>query len=135
MSKDSTRGTICTSAGWRSGLSNTKPAGAGTRGPLDLATPLDAALDQVPRGEADVAFEGIDLRGVQLVAERGHVRRHADIDAADGLAGERAFVDRLRRRQGFEGARARCIGLTQIEMRALPIVAHQKWDAILQSAV
>jgi hypothetical protein len=75
------------------------------------------------------------VRGVELVAHRGHVRRNVDIDAAHGLAGERALVDGLRRRQGLEGARAGCIGRTHIEMRALPIVPHQKCDAVVQPAV
>ncbi len=109
--------------------------GAGCGDSLDFTAALDAALDQVARGEAHVGFEGVDICRVKLVPQRRHVRGHGDIDAAHGAAVEGALLDRLGRRQRLEDGCPRHIGGAHIEVRPLPIVPHQKSAAALQTTV
>jgi hypothetical protein len=100
----------------------------------DLTTALDAALDQIAHREAHVGFERIDPRGMQAIAQRRHVGRYLDLDACDGLTGERAAVDGLRRRN-TQCVRTLRVRSTHVEMRQPAIVAHQERAAVLQAAV
>src|SRR5687768_3513054 len=68
---------------------------AGSRGTLDLAAALDAALDQVAHGEAYIGLESIDASGMQSVAQRWHIGWYLDFDTRDLLAGERATIDEM----------------------------------------
>ena len=101
---------------------------------FDLAAALDAALDQIAHREAHIRFERVDAGGVQPVAQGRHVGRRFDFDSRDRLASERALVDRLRLRHA-QRARALRVGRADIEMRPLPIVAHEERAAVFQPSV
>jgi hypothetical protein len=71
---------------------------------------------------------------MQAITQGRHIRRHLDFDARDGLASERAALDRSRRRDSH-CARALRVSGAYIKMRELTVVAHEKRAAVFQSAV
>ena len=109
-----------------------RDAAAANRLAFDLATALDAALDQIAHREAHVGFERVDAGRVQPVAQRGTSagastsRRHTGAPrrcACPRLAGAR------------QAPRALGVVGTDVEVRALPIIAHQERAAVFQSAI
>jgi hypothetical protein len=62
MSKDKTRGSISTSAGRSTGLSNTHVTPCPGQGfPLYFASAFDAALDLIPKREKHISLESVDV--------------------------------------------------------------------------
>ena len=126
MSNDSTRG--ATSTRWRAAAAGCRrpvDAGAGRGLSVDLAAAFDAAFDQVAHGEAHIGFEALHARRAQSLAHAGNVCRGLDLDAATVLPSKLLLVVGLQcGRAG--GQRLRGIGGADVEVRPLPVVAHQE---------
>ena len=61
---------------------------------LDCTARLDAALDEIPNGEAHICLERLDTHRMQAVTKRRHVARNLDLDPAHRCSVEGAPGDR-----------------------------------------
>jgi hypothetical protein len=104
-----------------------------------LTASLDAALDQVTHGKAHVGFESVDSLGVQPIPKARNVRRSFHDHADYGRAIERALVGRAYFLKTWLGRAqptgVRLVGCAYVEVRALPIVAHEESAAIGEPAI
>ncbi len=102
--------------------------------PFDLAAAFDAALDQIAERESHIPFEGVDAGFVQPVAQRRDILRRLDRNAHDGIAAERQLARcfGLGRAQRLRPSR---VARADVEVGALPVVAHQKGAPILQPTI
>ncbi len=112
------------------------PSNAVSRNPraVDFAAALDAAIDQVAHREAYISLECIYPGCVQSVAQPRHILRNLELQLAYRIPCETAFADRLRFRRP-QRASALGVGRADVEVRALPIVAHQECAAAFQQAM
>jgi len=71
---------------------------------------------------------------MQTITQRRDVRGYGDLDQRDRRSVERVFYGQSRLfRSGIEGPGG--IGRADIEMRLLPIIAHEKRAAVFQPAI
>ena len=100
----------------------------------DLAAALDAALDQIARGEPHVGLERVDAGACSRSRSGGTSDGAATSMRRDRRAGERAPVG-VRGRLGAERARALGVGGADVEVRPPPVVADEERAAVLEAAV
>ena len=72
--------------------------GSGDGLAIDLASPLDAALDQIPGRKGDVRLERLDAGRMKAISDAGNLRRNIDFEQAHRRAVEGAFDADLRLR-------------------------------------
>ncbi len=107
---------------------------AGARFALDRAARLDAAVDEMAHGKANVSLERVDACRMQPVTQCRHVPRKSDFEAAHRGAVEGSLVDRRRRgRAGYAGPFD--IDGADVEAWSLAIVPCEERRAVFQPAM
>lgn len=101
---------------------------------FDLASAFDAALDQIPCRKAHVRLERLDARLLQPIAQRRNVGGNRDLHAADGRIIEGPSVNSPSFQFGGKLG-ALDIGVPDIKVGALPVVAREEGAAVLEPAI
>ncbi len=104
-----------------------------TRHPLTLhfTAALDTAIDQVTHREAHISLECLYIGRVQSVAYPGNILRSLRLQPAHRSPRETAFVGGLRFRR-TQRSSPLSVDRADVEVRTLPVVAHQECIAALQ---